>query len=145
MEARKSSATDKPAEIIQGPTLTLYRFDIQKGTQTDEETNETRDIYTYQEYAFPTGEYDAVRGGILPAGSEWTAELRRIQRSALLDEADKCIMEAQDYISVTSGETKTSWENYIASMRAYKMDVRNTVNKSGFPQTVSYPEMPEQP
>ena len=54
-------------------------------------------------------------------------------------------MEAQDYISVTSGETKTSWENYIASMRAYKMDVRNTVNKSGFPQTVSYPEMPEQP
>lgn len=145
MEVRKASATDRPVELIQGPTMTLYRFDIQKGTQSDEESGESHDVYTYQEYAFPVGEYDAVRGGILPAGAEWTAELRRIERSEKLDRADKCIMEAQDYINTTSGETKTSWENYIADMRTYKMAVRNTASASSFPQTVSYPEMPEQP
>lgn len=63
----------------------------------------------------------------------------------MLDTADKYIMEAQDYIETSSGDTKEAWETYLSDLRAYKIGVRNTVDAENFPESVTYPEMPEQP
>lgn len=147
MDEITASSAVRPVELVTGPTITLYRRDIETSTVTDEETEEERTVYTYRELRFPNGEYELVRAGMLPPGvTEWTADLRRIQRSAILDEADKLINEANDNISCTSAaKTVTKWETYRTAVRKYKMDVRKTVSQEGFPAEVTYPEPPTQP
>ena len=94
MDAITAASDTRPVELVTGPTVTLYRRDIETSTETDDQGVE-RTLYTYRELRFPHGEYELVLAGTLPPGvDEWTADLRRIQRSALLDQADKLIAEA---------------------------------------------------
>lgn len=146
MDAITAASDTRPVELVTGPTVTLYRRDIETSTETDDQGVE-RTLYTYRELRFPMGEYELVRAGMLPPGvTEWTEDLRRIQRSAILDEADKLINEANDNISYSEVQkTVDAWETYRTAMRAYKMAVRQTVEQSGFPQTVVYPDLPTQP
>lgn len=142
MDAVTATSDTRPVELVTGPTVTLYRRDIETSTETDNQGVE-RTLYTYRELRFPTGEYELVLAGMLPPGvDEWTADLRRIQRSALLDQADKLIAEAED--NIVSG-SPGQWQEYRDAMRAYKMAVRETASQQGFPQAVTYPEMPVQP
>lgn len=126
--------------------MTLYRRDVTSSTEKDDKDVD-RAVYTYRELRFPHGEYELVLAGTLPPGvDEWTADLRRIQRSALLDQADKLIAEANDNISYSDDqETVDAWEAYRTAVRAYKMAVRKTVEAEGFPQQCTYPELPVQP
>lgn len=146
MDAITAASDTRPVELVTGPTITLYRRDIETSTVEDEDGTE-RTVYTYRELRFPTGEYELVRAGMLPPGvTEWTEDLRRIQRSAILDEADKLINEANDNISYSDVQkTVDAWETYRTAMRAYKMAVRQTVDQAGFPQAVTYPDIPTQP
>lgn len=142
MDAITAASDTRPVELVTGPTVTLYRRDIETSTETDEQGVE-RTLYTYRELRFPHGEYELVMAGMLPPGiDEWTADLRRIQRSALLDQADKLIAEAED--NLASG-SPGQWQEYRDAMRSYKMAVRETASQQGFPQAVTYPEMPVQP
>lgn len=142
MDAITAASDTRPVELVTGPTITLYRRDIETSTVEDEDGTE-RTVYTYRELRFPTGEYELVRAGMLPPGvTEWTEDLRRIQRSALLDQADKLISEAED--NIASG-SPGQWQEYRDAMRSYKMAVRETASQQGFPQIVTYPEMPVQP
>lgn len=146
MDEVTASSEVRPVELVTGPTMTLYRRDVASSTEKDDK-DVVKTVYTYREIRFPTGEYELVRAGMLPPGiEEWTADLRRIQRSAILDEADRLINEANDNISCsTVQKTVDSWEAYRTAMRTYKMQVRDTVNQKGFPQTVTYPDIPAQP
>ena len=146
MDAIIAASDTRPVELVTGPTVTLYRRDIETSTEEDEKGN-VQTVYTYRELRFPHGEFELVLAGTLPPGvDEWTADLRRIQRSALLDQADKLIAEANDNISYSDVQkTVDAWETYRTAMRAYKMAVRQTVEQSGFPQTVVYPDLPTQP
>lgn len=136
----------RPVELVTGPTVTLYHRDVETSIVENEE-GESRTIYTYRELRFPHGEYELVLAGTLPPGvDEWTADLRRIQRSALLDQADKLIAEANDNISYSDDQSVVdAWEAYRTQVRAYKMQVRATVEAEGFPQQCTYPELPVQP
>lgn len=143
MKVRTSSSDAYPARVLMGPTVTLYRYNIAETEVPEgEDGAEARTLYTYSEMEFIDGEYDAVRNGILPAGAEWTDELRRIERSALLEYADECIQEGEDYALTQKG---TEWSDYVKAVREYKMAVRATATAKGFPAKVSYPELPEQP
>lgn len=146
MDAVTATSDTRPVELVTGPTMTLYRRDVTTSTEKDDKDVD-RTVYTYRELRFPIGEYELVRAGMLPPGvTEWTEDLRRIQRSAILDEADKLINEANDNISYSEVQkTVDAWETYRTAMRAYKMAVRQTVDQAGFPQTVSYPDLPAQP
>lgn len=126
--------------MMTGPTVTLVNRDIHIETIKDEQGQE-HDEWVATQYRMDAGEYDMVRAGILPDGATWDAELRRIERSALLDSADTSIAEAQDYIQ--AGEQ--GWEAYLTAMRQYKMDVRATTKQVGFPVSVTYPTAPEKP
>ena len=56
------------------------------------------------------------------------------------------INEANDNISYSDVQkTVDAWETYRTAMRTYKMAVRQTVDQAGFPQTMSYPDLPAQP
>ena len=89
MDAVTATSDTRPVELVTGPTMTLYRRDVTTSTEKDDKDVD-RTVYTYRELRFPTGEYELVRAGMLPPGvTEWTEDLRRIQRSAILDEADK--------------------------------------------------------
>lgn len=142
MDEITAASDTRPVELVTGPTMTLYRRDVTTSTEKDDKDVD-RTVYIYRELRFPTGEYELVRAGMLPPGvTEWTEDLRRIQRSAILDEADKLIAEAEDNIaSGSSGQ----WQEYRDAMRSYKMAVRETASQQGFPQAVTYPEMPVQP
>lgn len=143
MIERKSTSATMPVELLRGPTLTLYRFDIQTETFSDGESDgEEVTLYTYTEYAFGEGEYELVRAGLLPSGAVWTDELRRIERGALLDEADKRIQEGEDYSMTQRG---TEWTDYVRSVREYKVKVRETIYEEGFPAKATYPVLPTQP
>lgn len=146
MDAVTATSDSCPVELVTGPTMTLYRRDVTTSTEKDDKDVD-RTIYTYRELRFPTGEYELVLAGTLPPGvDEWTADLRRIQRSALLDQADKLIAEANDNISYSDDQgVVDAWEAYRTAVRAYKMQVRATVEAEGFPQAVTYPELPVQP
>lgn len=142
MDAVTATSDTRPVELVTGPTMTLYRRDVTTSTEKDDKDVD-RTVYTYRELRFPTGEYELVRAGMLPPGvTEWTEDLRRIQRSALLDQADKLISEAED--NIASG-SPGQWQEYRDAMRSYKMAVRETASQQGFPQAVTYPEMPVQP
>lgn len=139
MEIITARSTTSQPSLVHGPTVTLVNL---KPTPEAVEgpDGETHTDLVYTSYRFDAGEYDLVRTGILPAGAEWDAELRRIERSALLDEADKRIAEAQDNIAAgTAGD----WQEHLDALRAYKMAVRATKTAEGFPETAEYPQMPE--
>ncbi|QHK17551.1 hypothetical protein JS82_05320 [Methanomassiliicoccaceae archaeon DOK] len=146
MDAVTATSDTRPVELVTGPTMTLYRRDVTTSTEKDEKGN-VQTIYTCRELRFPHGEYELVLAGTLPPGvDEWTADLRRIQRSALLDQADKLIAEANDNISYSDDQSVVdAWEAYRTQVRAYKMAVRKTVEAEGFPQQCTYPELPVQP
>ena len=79
-------------------------------------------------------EYDSVKVGRL-IGMEWTDVLRGIERSGLYDYADMMI---QKYSTDAADETmKQKWIQFKAGVRA-------TQKQKTYPQTVSYPEMPEE-
>ena len=75
---------------------------------------------------------------MLPPGvREWTEDLRRIERSALLDNADVLIAKAEDLMATGQGGASA-----VQRIREYKMAVRATVTQPGFPASVEYPEPP---
>ncbi len=140
MQIVESRSTVKFPAMLVGPTVTLINRDIhQEEREMEDGSKITEWVATL--YRLEDGEYDLVRAGILPDGATWDAELRRIERSALLDSADMNIAEAQDYIQ--AGES--GWEAYLTAMRQYKMDVRATTEQAGFPLSVTYPSVPEKP
>lgn len=132
---KSRSATAQPS-MVNGPTMVLINRDTVVETVKDEDGT-TRQEYVCTQYRMDLGEYGLVRAGILPEGATWDAELRRIERSALLDNADIRIAEAEDHIAAGEAE-----EAEVKALREYKMAVRATVNQSGFPTEVAYPSMP---
>lgn len=146
MDRMTAHSDTRPVELVTGPTVTLLRRDVTSSTETDDKGVETT-LYTYTELRFPAGEYEAVRAGMLPPGvEEWTADLRRIQRGALLEEADRYIAEANDHITCSDDEAVVgAWDAYRTAMRQYKMRIRDTINQETFPLEVSYPDIPAQP
>lgn len=137
MDEHMASSDRRPVSILTGPTVTLYRRDIRQET-TEGENGEPRTYYTYTEIRFERGEYELVRSGMLPPGvREWTDDLRRIERSALLDNADVLIAKAEDLMATGQGDASA-----VQRIREYKMAVRATVTQSGFPTSVEYPEFP---
>lgn len=137
MDEHMASSDRRPVSILTGPTVTLYRRDIRQET-TEGENGEPRTYYTYTEIRFERGEYELVRSGMLPPGvREWTDDLRRIERSTLLDNADVLIAKAEDLMATGQGDASS-----VQRIREYKMAVRATVTQSGFPASVEYPEVP---
>ena len=137
MDKHMASSDRRPVSILTGPTVTLYRRDIRQET-TEGEGGEPRTYYTYTEIRFERGEYELVRSGMLPPGvREWTDDLRRIERSALLDNADVLIAKAEDLMATGQGDASA-----VQRIREYKMAGRATVTQSGFPASVEYPEPP---
>ena len=138
MEITEARSGIKPPAMIAGPSVTLVNRDIRQETREDEMG--TIAEYVYTQYRFEAGEYEAVRAGILPEGAAWDAELRRIERSAKLDEADMGIAEAEDNMA-----TGSEGAAYLQALREYKMAVRATIEQSGYPAVVEYPEIPANP
>ena len=136
METVRSRSSNPQPSMIIGPTMILRNRDQEVGIVTDEK-GESREEWVCTQYRMSPGEYELIRAGILPQGASWDAELRRIERSALLDNADVLIAKAEDLVATGQGDASA-----IQRIREYKMAVRATVTQSGFPASVEYPEVP---
>ena len=132
---RSRSNEAQPSRII-GPTMILINRS-QEVEIVKDETGESREEYVCTQYRMSPGEYELVRAGILPEGASWDEELRRIERSALLDNADTLIAKAEDLVATGQGGG-----SLIQRIREYKMAVRATINQPSFPESVEYPEVP---
>lgn len=146
MECMKaSSSVQQPHKIVGTKDVLLY-CNEEIYDETDEQ-GETYTVYRYDFYRFTNAEYQNLKAGILPEGAVWDVELRRIERSGLLDEADIRINEANDYMATAeTDEEAQAWETYRNNLRAYKMAVRDTVNRKKFPKgPFSYPDLPTPP
>ena len=136
MEIVKSrSSNPQPSKVI-GPTIILINRGQELETVQDPD-GQSRQEYTYTQYRITPGEYELIRAGILPQGASWDAELRRIERSALLDNADTLIAKAEDLVATGQGDA-----SLVQRIREYKMAVRTTVDQPNFPESVEYPEVP---
>lgn len=132
---RSRSNETQPSRII-GPTMIL----INRGQEVEivqDPDGQSRQEYVCTQYRMSPGEYELIRAGILPQGESWDAELRRIERSALLDNADTLIAKAEDLVATGQGDA-----SLVQRIREYKMAVRATVDQPSFPETVEYPEVP---
>ena len=132
---RSRSNEAQPSRII-GPTMILINRD-QELENVQGPEGQSRQEYVYTQYRISPGEYELVRAGLLPQGALWDAELRRIERSALLDNADTLIAKAEDLVATGQGDA-----SLVQRIREYKMAVRATIDQSSFPETVEYPEVP---
>lgn len=95
--------------------------------------------WEWDELRLTKAEVMLIRSGTLPAGLTWDADLRRIERSALLDHADVLLAEASDHAD------NPAWQTYAAEVHAYKITVRASKELPGFPEAVVYPDLPVQP
>lgn len=136
MEIVKSRSSNPQPSKITGPTMILINRDPELETIKDPD-GQTRQEYVCTQYRITPGEYELIRAGILPQGASWDAELRRIERSALLDNADVLIAKAEDLVATGQGDASA-----VQRIREYKMAVRATVTQPGFPTVVEYPEAP---
>ena len=96
------------------------------------ETEPERIIWTYNEYFMAQNEYYDVCSGRY--GGTYDDVLRSLQRKTLYDEADERIMK---YTTDVPDEVKK--QNWIT----FKAAVRATQKAAGYPEKVTYPEMPE--
>lgn len=133
---RSRSNEAQPSRII-GPTMILINRD-QEVEIVKDEMGESREEYICTQYRISPGEYELIRAGILPQDASWDAELRRIERSALLDNADTLIAKAEDLVATGQGDA-----SLVQRIREYKMAVRATVDQPSFPESVEYPEVPK--
>ena len=132
---RSRSNEAQPFRII-GPTMILINRDQELEIVQDPD-GQSRQEYVCTQYRITPGEYELVRAGILPQGASWDEELRRIERSALLDSADTLIAKAEDLVATGQGDA-----SLVQRIREYKMAVRATIDQPNFPETVEYPEVP---
>lgn len=97
---------------------------------TDDEPEQS--IWTYDEYYMPENEYYAVCIGAFRG--PWDDILRGAEREYHYNYADKMIMK---YTTDVPDETlRQAWVDY-------KHAVRATQDAQGYPQTVTYPDLPE--
>lgn len=128
----------RPVEREDTNVLYIVRRDIHEYTEVRE--GETVTGFEWTEVRLTKAEEMAVRAGRLPAGiTKWDADLRRIERSALLDRADVLLAEASDHVG------SDAWAFFATSVHVYKNSVRDSVKESGFPEMVIYPELPSKP
>lgn len=131
----------RPKEKEETALLYIIRRDIQPYTSTMEDGTVIEE-YTWTETRLTVAEVMEIRSGRLPAGASWTADLRRIERGALLDRADVLLAEAEDHISA---DGDPAWTAYRSAVHGYKLAVRDTITQATFPAEVVYPPVPAQP
>jgi len=146
MECMKSTSTAQQQEKVIGPTVVvLYKNEVER-TRTDEESGEKETYYEYDFYRFSIAEYENLKsGGMLPQGAVWDDTLRSIERSGMYDRADVLIAKANDYIACGTDEEAQAWTAFRDAVREWKMAVRRTQDKKGYPKKVTYPAMPSAP
>ena len=146
METMKSSSTMQQPDTIVGPTCIIMYKNEQITEEKNEETGEVMVTYTYDFYRFTHSEYDNLKAnGALPAGATWDDTLRSIERSGMYDRADVLIAKANDYIACGTDEEAQAWTAFRDAVREWKMAVRRTQDKKGYPKKVPYPAMPSAP
>lgn len=137
MESRKSASDSKPSELVTGPTVTLYRYDV---TVVSEEAEEgTRTYYTYNEIAFRRGEYEALLEGTLPAGCEWgpvTHRLFRQHQHRLTDD-----LYNQAYRMRRMSSDPDAWDAFIAEVDKWNKDISALAST----YSTEVPELPTMP
>ena len=134
-----------PDKIVKGPTCILVHSDPVETTMPGEDETEIQ-AWKFDTYRFTHSEYDNLKAnGALPAGATWDDILRGIERSGMYDWADTMIAKANDYIACGTEEQASAWETYRNELRTWKMAVRNTQTKKGYPKKVTYPGRPTTP
>lgn len=77
-------------------------------------------------------------------GSPWNAEASRsTERQELLDRADRDVLDA--YRMHRSKDTSIDWSAWIDALEDFADAVKATVDQSGYPEKVNYPEYPQKP
>ena len=140
MEIVDGISDTRPAELVSGPTVTLYRCGISSETSEDD-NGVTRTIYRYTEYRFLPGEYDRMLEGILPIGASWDASLHEKYRNALHRKTDDLYSEAYRCRRIATDDAATAWDEYIAALDTWNAKVSAMAKK----MTTNPPELPAKP
>lgn len=141
MDEVTATSDTRPVELVTGQTITLYRTHVVKTTAVDEK-NVNQTIYTYTEYRFKPGEYEAMCYGTLPQGCEWSEDLHERFRNTQHRKTDDLYNEAYRCRRIaTDDETGTAWDAYITALDEWNAQV--TALASTFSTDV--PELPQKP
>lgn len=128
----RGTQESRPLAVEQNGQTVYIRNNVERKSEKDE-MGETVQFWEYDEIIMTLSEYDSVRAGRL-IGMDWTDALRAVERSALYDHADTQISKYST--DASDAAMRQAWVDYKAGVRA-------TQSAKGYPQSVSYPAMPE--
>lgn len=137
MDEVTATSDTRPIELVTGQTVTLYRTNVVKTTERDEK-NVEQTVYTYTEYRFEPGEYEAICHGVLPQGAEWNEDLHERFRNSQHRKTDDLYNEAYRNRRITDNEV---WDTYITALDEWNAQV--TALATTFSTEV--PELPQKP
>lgn len=124
----------RPPEVQFNADSVYIHTNIVKSEVPEEDGMPARTEYVYDEVLMPRAEYDNLLAGHLFGADAWTDALRMVERREKYRIADEMISK---YTTDVADEKKTAeWVNYKAAVRA-------TQSQKGYPESISYPEMPQ--
>jgi len=127
----------KPANVVRGPTITWYYYDIEEYEIPVEMGEGTIPGFRYNGISFNAGEYEGVQRGTLPTNANgWDSELWLIFRTYQHGLTDSGYFQAQRHIR--ANEEVVKWNNYIAALDAWN----NAVSALEMGNT-NVPELPD--
>lgn len=137
MDEITATSDTRPAELLTGSTITLYHTDVTINTNEDEKGQHS--FYSYREYRFEPGEYDALLEGNLPSGKQWDDNLHELFRRALHRRTDDLYSEASRMQRTSSDPS--AWTDYINALDQWNMQVSALKDR----YSTDVPEMPVKP
>lgn len=118
--------------------MTLYHRDVETNTEKNDK-GVTETTYTYTEYRFAPGEYEALCNGILPTGAEWDGNLHELYRRTLHRMTDDLYNEA--YRNKRISENADAWGEFITALDEWNAKV----TALGATFSTDVPDLPEKP
>ena len=124
MKKMKVRGDTLPAETELTSTAYIARSDIQPFSETDEQGNVSSG-YSWNEIRLDIGEYQLVREGKLPAGTTWTAPLRRIRLLAQLEATDYVAAKLAEAEGDELAQLRAEYAETIAQRKAWRIEINS--------------------
>lgn len=136
--AVQGSQAQKPDDFEKNGSRIYSRGSIQRITETDEESGETREFWQYDEVVLTKSEYDRLLALDPSFISEWSDAARNAERRARYERMDVQVSRLRRRIDLGN----TSAQSKLQEVQEYCEAVSATQKAKAYPLTVEYPEEP---
>lgn len=136
--AVQGSQAQKPDDFERNGNRIYSRGSIQRITETDSESDETREYWQYDEVVLTKAEYDRLLALDSSFITEWSDAARNAERRARYERMDVQVSRIRRRIDLGD----TSAQAKLTEIQQYCEAVSATQKTKAYPLTVEYPQEP---